>query len=217
MRNYTGLVNGSNGSTTGAALPAGRASASRSRCAICHDLGSRLTRSGENDEESSDVSSHRGMVPRPSIPSFLSGLGEERAAAPQLRRLIKLKSPREISLMREAGRVVARRSTRSARWPRRGSPPPTWTRPWPRSSASTTPLPCSSAIPARSRASRRSRPSSAPASTNRSSTASPTAARSGGRHRLDRYRLQAQRLVRRRGGDPGHRRDPPRASRNCST
>ena len=53
--------------------------------------------------------SHRGMVPRPSFPSFLSGLGRKggQPAAAQPRPVIKLKSPREISLMREAGRVVA--------------------------------------------------------------------------------------------------------------
>jgi methionyl aminopeptidase len=53
------------------------------------------------------------MASRPSLPSILSGLrrprvtagGVERADAPPV---IKLKTPREIDMMREAGRVVAK-------------------------------------------------------------------------------------------------------------
>jgi methionyl aminopeptidase len=51
------------------------------------------------------------MVPRPSLPSFLTGAGRKGnpgADAGRARPVIRLKSPREISLMREAGRVVAR-------------------------------------------------------------------------------------------------------------
>src|SRR3954468_23341492 len=58
-----------------------------------------------------EVSSARGMIPRPSFPSFLANAGRRGApgaARVQARPLIKLKSPREISLMREAGRVVAK-------------------------------------------------------------------------------------------------------------
>jgi methionyl aminopeptidase len=59
------------------------------------------------------VSSHRGMGSRPSLPTLFSGLarrpkpegGATRVASPPV---IKLKSPREIALMREAGRVVAK-------------------------------------------------------------------------------------------------------------
>ena len=126
------------------------------------------------------MSSHRGMVPRPSLPSFLSGLGRPRArrgsSRAEPRPVIKLKSPREIALMREAGRVVAKAldrgppDGRAGRDHRRHG-----RRRRRRSSASTTRLPCSWAIPARSRGSRRSRRSSAPASTSRSCTASPTA------------------------------------------
>lgn len=61
------------------------------------------------------MSSHRGMIPRPSLPSLLTGLGRRggqsadgRAVRPESRPVIKLKSPREIALMREAGRVVAK-------------------------------------------------------------------------------------------------------------
>jgi methionyl aminopeptidase len=60
------------------------------------------------------VSSHRGSGPRPSLPSILSGLARRpngmsggasrRADSPPV---IKLKSPREIAMMRNAGRVVA--------------------------------------------------------------------------------------------------------------
>ena len=56
-------------------------------------------------------SSHRGLVPRPSLTSIFSGLGRRGAEGPggkPAKRVIKLKSPREISLMREAGRVVAK-------------------------------------------------------------------------------------------------------------
>lgn len=55
------------------------------------------------------MSSHRG-VPRPTFPPFLSGIGRKgglKNPANQ-RPPIRLKSPREISLMREAGRVVGR-------------------------------------------------------------------------------------------------------------
>ena len=59
------------------------------------------------------MSSHRGMGSRPSIPTILSGLarrptvggGSRRVESPPV---VKLKSPREIALMREAGRVVAK-------------------------------------------------------------------------------------------------------------
>ncbi len=54
------------------------------------------------------MSSHRG-VPRPSFPPILSGIGRKGGLkGPTPRPVIKLKSPREISLMREAGRVVAK-------------------------------------------------------------------------------------------------------------
>ncbi|MGB0070977.1 MAG: type I methionyl aminopeptidase, partial [Isosphaeraceae bacterium] len=53
--------------------------------------------------------SHRGMVPRPSFPSFLAGMGRKGGPLPGAPRPApKLKSPREIALMREAGRVVAK-------------------------------------------------------------------------------------------------------------
>jgi methionyl aminopeptidase len=59
------------------------------------------------------VSSHRGLGSRPQMPALFSGLmrrpkgvgGKKTAEAPPV---IKLKSPREIGLMREAGRVVAK-------------------------------------------------------------------------------------------------------------
>jgi methionyl aminopeptidase len=59
------------------------------------------------------VSSHRGMASRPSFPPLFAGLarrprpagGSRSASSPPV---IKLRSPREIALMREAGRVVAR-------------------------------------------------------------------------------------------------------------
>ncbi len=55
------------------------------------------------------MSSQRGMVPRPSFPAFLSGLGRKGTPIPGGPRPVpKLKSPREIGLMREAGRVVAK-------------------------------------------------------------------------------------------------------------
>jgi methionyl aminopeptidase len=61
------------------------------------------------------VSSHRGASRRPSLPSFLSGLGRAPATPgaggtprPQARPTVRLKSPREIALMREAGLVVAK-------------------------------------------------------------------------------------------------------------
>jgi methionyl aminopeptidase len=59
------------------------------------------------------VSSHRNMDSRPSRPSLFSGLRRPRIAPPGAKRaeappVIKLKSPREIDLMREAGRVVAK-------------------------------------------------------------------------------------------------------------
>lgn len=65
------------------------------------------------------MSSHRGPGRRPSLPSFLSGVvrrpegaaGSKPADAPPPGRrpaTIHLKSPREIALMREAGRLVAR-------------------------------------------------------------------------------------------------------------
>jgi methionyl aminopeptidase len=59
------------------------------------------------------VSSHRNMDSRPSRPSLFSGLRRPRTAPPGAKRaesppVIKLKSPREIDLMREAGRVVAK-------------------------------------------------------------------------------------------------------------
>ncbi|MFO0888813.1 MAG: type I methionyl aminopeptidase [Isosphaeraceae bacterium] len=54
------------------------------------------------------MSSHRG-VPRPSFPPILSGIGRKGGLkGPTSRPVIKLKSPREIALMREAGRVVAK-------------------------------------------------------------------------------------------------------------
>jgi methionyl aminopeptidase len=60
-----------------------------------------------------DVSSHRNMVSRPSLSSILSGIRRPKTGAPGVKRaesppVIKLKSPREIDLMREAGRVVAK-------------------------------------------------------------------------------------------------------------
>ena len=59
------------------------------------------------------MSSHRGLGSRPPIQGLLSGLmrrpkgmsGKKQAEAPPV---IKLKSPREIALMRDAGRVVAK-------------------------------------------------------------------------------------------------------------
>ena len=59
------------------------------------------------------MSSHRGMGSRPSLPTLFSGLarrpkgggGSTRVEAPPV---IKLKSPREMTLMRDAGRVVAK-------------------------------------------------------------------------------------------------------------
>jgi methionyl aminopeptidase len=49
------------------------------------------------------------MVHRPSISSFLAGMGRKvKSAPPEPRPAPKLKSPREIALMREAGRVVAK-------------------------------------------------------------------------------------------------------------
>jgi methionyl aminopeptidase len=59
------------------------------------------------------VSSHRGMASRPSLPTLFSGLarrpkaggGSTRVESPPV---IKLKSPREMALMRDAGRVVAK-------------------------------------------------------------------------------------------------------------
>lgn len=56
------------------------------------------------------MASHRGMIPRPSLPSLLTGLGRKGGApagAAKPRPAIKLKSPREIAQMRAAGRVVA--------------------------------------------------------------------------------------------------------------
>jgi methionyl aminopeptidase len=59
------------------------------------------------------VSSHRNMVGRPSLSSILSSIRRPKAGGSGVRRaesppVIKLKSPREIDLMREAGRVVAK-------------------------------------------------------------------------------------------------------------
>ena len=61
------------------------------------------------------MSSHRGIIPRPSLPPFLSGRGpnanptaKSQGAGRPARPPIKLKSPREIGMMREAGRVVAK-------------------------------------------------------------------------------------------------------------
>jgi methionyl aminopeptidase len=57
------------------------------------------------------VSFSRGTAPRPLLPTLFSGIGKRAAQLPAAvpnRPVIKLKSPREISLMREAGRVVAR-------------------------------------------------------------------------------------------------------------
>ena len=59
------------------------------------------------------MSSHRGLGSRPHMPALFSGLvrkpkakgGANQTEAPPV---IKLKSPREIALMREAGRVVAK-------------------------------------------------------------------------------------------------------------
>jgi methionyl aminopeptidase len=51
------------------------------------------------------------MIPRPSLPTFLANVGRRGSPGQgtvQPRPAIKLKSPREIALMREAGRVVAR-------------------------------------------------------------------------------------------------------------
>jgi methionyl aminopeptidase len=53
------------------------------------------------------------MVSRPSLSSILSGIRRPKMGAPGVKRadsppVIKLKSPREIELMREAGRVVAK-------------------------------------------------------------------------------------------------------------
>ena len=58
------------------------------------------------------MSSHRNMDSRPPRPSLFSGLRRPRMSSPGAKRaesppVIKLKSPREIDLMREAGRVVA--------------------------------------------------------------------------------------------------------------
>lgn len=65
------------------------------------------------NERNPDVSSHRDMMSRPSLPSIFSGLGRQKTARPGVKRaeaapVIKLKTPREIDLMREAGRVVAK-------------------------------------------------------------------------------------------------------------
>jgi methionyl aminopeptidase len=53
------------------------------------------------------------MIGRPSFPSILSGLGRRKTAPSGVKRaqsppVIKLKSPREIELMRDAGRIVAK-------------------------------------------------------------------------------------------------------------
>jgi methionyl aminopeptidase len=53
------------------------------------------------------------MVSRPSLSSILSGIRRPKTGAPGVKRaesppVIKLKSPREIELMREAGRIVAK-------------------------------------------------------------------------------------------------------------
>ena len=72
-----------------------------------------MTRVIKTARSSSDVpsSSHRGLDPRPSLTSILSGIGRRATqglGGKPAKRVIKLKSPREISLMREAGRVVAK-------------------------------------------------------------------------------------------------------------
>ncbi len=59
------------------------------------------------------MSSHRSLGSRPSIPGFLSNLARRPrpgrdGAKDEAPPVIKLKSPREIGLMREAGRVVAK-------------------------------------------------------------------------------------------------------------
>lgn len=57
------------------------------------------------------MSSHRGMASRPSFPLLSSLARRPKVTGPRFQSSapdIKLKSPREISLMREAGRVVAR-------------------------------------------------------------------------------------------------------------
>jgi methionyl aminopeptidase len=59
------------------------------------------------------VSSHRGMISRPSFPPLFSGLARRPKAAgghwvESSPPVIKLKSPREIALMRDSGRVVAK-------------------------------------------------------------------------------------------------------------
>jgi methionyl aminopeptidase len=61
------------------------------------------------------VSSHRSITARPILPPFLAGLGRRSGAKPNPRQAqqaekrppIQLKSPREIGMMRESGRVVA--------------------------------------------------------------------------------------------------------------
>ena len=162
-----------------------------------------------------DVSSHRGMASRPSFPTLFSGLApaeawrrRNRAEPPPV---IKLKSPREIALMREAGRVVAKALDQV----RRMAVPGVTTAEMDEAVAAIfrehdahPAVPGLSqlgqgkaAVPGgdlrqRQRAGRARHPQP------------PPAARGG--HRLDRHRLQGQRLVRRLGGDPGHRRGPAR-------
>ena len=168
------------------------------------------------------MSSHRGMGSRPRFP-LLAGLarrpkaagGDPGRVAPPV---IKLKSPREIALMREAGRVVAkaldqvRRMAVPGRHHRRdgrgrGRDLPR-TRRHPAVPGLSQLGQGEAAVPGRDlrqrqRAGRARHPQP------------PPAARGG--HRLDRHRLQGQRLVRRRRGDPGHRRRSGPRSRSCST
>ena len=59
------------------------------------------------------MSSHRNMVSRRMLPSILSGLRRPKTGPPPVKRaesppVIKLKTPREIDMMRDAGRVVAK-------------------------------------------------------------------------------------------------------------
>ena len=59
------------------------------------------------------MSSHRGMASRPSLPTLFSGLARRPKAGGSSTRVesppvIKLKSPREMAMMRDAGRVVAK-------------------------------------------------------------------------------------------------------------
>ena len=85
------------------------------------------------------MSSHRNIGFRPWLPSIFSSLarrpkpaggGGKRGESPPV---IKLKSPREIALMRDAGRVVAKALDQVRRMAVPAQPLLRWTKPWLRS------------------------------------------------------------------------------------